>query len=353
MIIHFHEPPPAQKTGGLDAAIGSLHSALEKLGHNVSVNAIPVSDSTASVSHFHGLWQRNFPALARTYGKQGIPYVVSPHGMLEPWALNHKWWKKWPYFHLVEKRWIAGASCVLATGAPEANRLRAIFPRNRVESVPLGLTAERRPDYMAARQSLGWNGAETILLFLSRIHEKKGLDLLLCAMAELHGTWPASTRLIIVGPEEQPGYAARCRDFAARNAPRLPRVEWAGAVWGEDRWRYFQGADLFCLPTHSENFGLAILEACQVGTPVLTTTETPWADTLGDGRGFIARPELAQIREQLARFFSQPRRTSEERHALSQWAWSCFDWATLAPRYASLYESLRQEISNARQPARP
>ena len=151
---------------------------------------------------------------------------------------------------------------------------------------------------------------------------------------------PGATRLVIVGPEEQPGYAARCRDFIARNAARLPRTDWIGAVWGEDRWSYFQGADLFCLPTHSENFGLAVLEACQVGTPALTTTETPWAGALTAGRGYIARPEIADIRAQLVRFFSAPRTAADERAALAAWAWENYDWATLAPRYTDLYESL-------------
>ena len=71
------------------------------------------------------------------------------------------------------------------------------------------------------------------------------------------------------------------RRFAERTPPHCRRIEWKGAVWGEARWPYFQGADLFCLPTHSENFGLAILDACQVGTPALTTTETPWSEALG------------------------------------------------------------------------
>jgi glycosyltransferase involved in cell wall biosynthesis len=352
VTLHFFEPPPPQKAGGLDAAIRSLRTALEDIGHAVRINSQDLDPRPDAVAHFHGLWQRSFPALARTCQARSIPCVVSPHGMLEPWALRHKWWKKWPYFQLVEKRRIAAASCVLATGTTEANRLRAMFPRTRVESLPLGLTAASRPDYVAARQSLDWNEDETVVLFLSRIHQKKGLDLLLAALAELNGKWPASTRLVIVGPEEQAGYARRCHEFAVRNAARLPRVDWAGAVWGEERWRYFQGADLFCLPTHSENFGLAILEACQVGTPVLTTTETPWTDTLADGRGFIAQPELPAIREQLARFFSQPRWTSGQRDALSAWAWSCFDWATLAPRYIALYSSLRKELSDGHRPTR-
>ena len=353
MKIHFFEPPPAQKIGGLDAAIASLGTAMKQLGHSVAVNESLPEKRDGAVAHFHGLWQRNFPALARHCRLRGIPYVVSPHGMLEPWARRKKCWKKWPYFQLIEKRWIAGAACVLATASPEAERLAKFFPRSRIESLPLGLTADKRPGHAAARARLGWSEHETVLLFLSRIHEKKGLDLLLSALAARHGDnpvlgaaartelFPLRTRLVIVGPEEQPDYAARCRIFIAQNAAHLPRTDWIGPVWGDDRWPYFQGANLFCLPTHSENFGLAVLEACQVGTPALTTTGTPWADTLGDGRGFIARPEAADIRTQLARFFSLPRRTDAERSALADWAWENFDWAKLAPRYAALYAGLR------------
>ena len=341
MKIRFFEPPPEQKVGGLNAAIDSLRIALEKLGHEVRINGDAPARGETDAVHFHGLWQRHFPALAAACGREGIPFVVSPHGMLEPWARRQKWWKKWPYFHLVEKRWIAGAASVLATAEPEAARLRGIFPKSRVESLPLGLTSDKRPDHAAARVRLGWNAEETVLLFLSRIHEKKGLDLLLAALVELHGSLPGAARLVIVGPEEQPGYAARCRKFIAENAARLPRTDWIGAVWGEDRWSYFQGADLFCLPTHSENFGLAVLEACQVGTPALTTTETPWAGTLGSGRGFIARPDTADIRAQLSRFFSKPRSSAEDRASLAAWAWENYDWAKLAPRYAALYAALR------------
>src|SRR5262245_52647519 len=182
---------------------------MEKAGWRVEMN--PTAPGDAACAHFHGLWQRNFSALARAYAERGIPYVVSPHGMLEPWAWRHRWWKKFPYWHLVEKRWTRRAACVLATAQPEAARLRRFFPKTRIESQPLCRTRNAKPDYAAARTRLGWREDEIVLLFLSRIHEKKGLDLLLLALAQTRPVAPTGTRLVIVGPEEQPAYAARCR----------------------------------------------------------------------------------------------------------------------------------------------
>ena len=95
MKLHFHQPPPAQRAGGLDAAIRSLQSALEALGHEVIVNPHKMSVQP-DAAHFHGLWQPAYRSAARHYAGQNIPFVVSPHGMLEPWAWRHKRWKKLP-----------------------------------------------------------------------------------------------------------------------------------------------------------------------------------------------------------------------------------------------------------------
>jgi glycosyltransferase involved in cell wall biosynthesis len=332
--VAFFIPPPEQRVGGLDGAIDGLRGALERRGIAVSEE---LPERGAGVVHYHGLWQPAYRRLAQSCRERGVPYVASPHGMLEPWAWRHKRWKKWPYFHLVEKRWLRGAGAILATAAQEAERLRGFFPGQRIDTLPLGLTGTARPDYAAARQTLGWEASERILLFLSRIHVKKGLNLLLEALRGM--TLPEPARLVIVGDGEA-GYVSELKRFAQQHAAALPRVDWVGAVWGDERWKYFQGADLFCLPTHSENFGLAVLEACQVGTPALTTVETPWAEELRGGRGFICTPDVAAVRVELGRFFSAPPQTVEERSHLAEWAWNRFHWDTLGERYETLYRSL-------------
>ena len=257
--------------------------------------------------------------------------------MLEPWAWRHKSWKKWPYFHLFEKHRLHHAAAILATGLKEAARLRRFAPLQRIETLPLGLTGDARPDYKNARQKLGWAAEEIVLLFLSRMHVKKGPDLLLRALASMK--CPAVTRLVFVGDGDR-AFMDSLRRFAADHASTLPRIDWEGAIWGEERWKFFQGADLFCLPTHSENFGLSVLEASQVGTRTLTTVDTPWAEELSAGRGRITLPKVESIREALAAFFAEPRPTLTQRAELSDWAWHRFSWKDLGPRYAEFYASI-------------
>ena len=337
MKVIFFIPPADQRQGGLDAAIDGLRGALE--GRGVRVGEDLPDDSSNCVVHFHGLWQPRHARFARECRSRGIPYVVSPHGMLEPWAWNHKRWKKWPYFHLVERRHLALAHALLATAPQEANRLRGFISAQRVETLPLGMTSKAKPEYHRARTQLGWSDDERVLLFLSRIHAVKGLDLLLEALSSMNV--PSPTRLVIVGDGET-GYVWKLRQLALERLPLLPRIDWIGPVWGEERWKYFQGADLFCLPTHSENFGLAVLEACQVGTPVLTTVETPWAEALAGSRGFICKPSVEAIRCELQRFFSLDRWSDTERAALGEWAAENFHWDVLARRYVEFYRTLTE-----------
>jgi glycosyltransferase involved in cell wall biosynthesis len=341
VIVHFYEPPQAEKAGGLEAAIRSLDQFLRKAGVAVRFDT-PTEELGArerEVVHFHGLWQPQFLTVSARCRRSGIPYVVSPHGMLEPWAWRQRRWKKWPWYHLFERRHLDGASRVLTTSEKEAENVRKHLPSVDCRALPLGLTSEREPDYMAARRKLGWSESDVVLLFLSRIHPKKGLDLLLRALAALEPGSSQNVRLAIVGGGEA-RYDRTLRTFAHRESHRLPRIDWLGEIWGDDKWAYFQGADLFCLPSHSENFGLAVLEALQVGTRVLTTDQTPWDIVPSLGGGMVVRPEANAIGSALAEFLANPEWTIAQRAALASKTRDRFSWDVVGPGYLRFYEEI-------------
>jgi glycosyltransferase involved in cell wall biosynthesis len=350
MILHFFEPPPFQTTGGLNLAIQSLRAFLERSGVEVRTSS-PIKklgeSSAQELVHFHGIWQPQFLKVSAYCRKRGIRYLVSPHGMLEPWAWRHKWWKKWPYFQFVEKRHLAGARCLIATSDSESHNLRKFFPASKCEVLPLGLpTASKRPDYLRARAALGWEDSEFILLFLSRIHPKKGLHLLLAALANIPPDLNQSARLVIVGGGE-PLYLRKLRRFQERHRSRLPRIDWVGEVWSEKKWAYLQGADLFCLPSYSENFGLAVLEALQVGTRVLTTTQTPWAAISSWNAGYVVEPTELAIGAVLAEHLrSSPRWSLKERASLADKIHKHFSWNAIGSRYLRLYEDVVKDRSS-------
>ncbi len=327
-------PPPRLRIGGLDTAIYSINKALESMGHSVDLNSSDLG--SVDIAHFHGLWQPQHAKLSRQFFNKQTPVVISPHGMLEPWAWRHKYWKKLPYYYLWEKRHLRRASVLLATSGEEAKRLELFADHPKVYSLPLGITENVLPNSVFARDKLGWERDEFILLYLSRLHVKKGADLLLRSLTKL--SLPEKFRLVVVGDGEEQ-YVSSLHAFAHSHLKQI-RIDWVGAVWGEERWKYFQGADLFCLPTHSENFGIAVLESLQVGTPVITTTGTPWASILKPPYGNIIQTRVEELAESIQTCLKRARPTAATRQELSEWTRERFDWAQLRERYSKLFSSL-------------
>ena len=342
MTVFFAEPPPEHAEGGIDLAMSMLETYLDHAGiplhRNLSSSGLDAVDPSTDVVHFHGLWQVDQTWMSFQCRRLGIPYVVSPHGMLEPWAWHHKRWKKQPYYCLFERAHLNGAGAVLATSALEEENLRSFVDTSPVTSIPLALPDDVPPDYEAARHELGWSENETVLLYLSRVHEKKGMHLLLRSIAALDDM-PSRTRLVVVG-DGPDGYLNRLHQIADAHAASLPRIDWVGPVWGEKKWRYLQGADLFCLPTHSENFGLVILEASQVGTPVLTTDQTPWGFLEDWNAGIITAPRQRALEDGMRQFFSSFAWGDTDRAQFATRIRQRFDLSVVGPKYVDMYRSV-------------
>lgn len=223
--------------------------------------------------HIHSVWSFASAAAARAAARRRVPYIVRPAGMLSDYSWNRQGWKKQAYWKLIENRTFREAAAFQATSEAEASEIRGARADARVYVIPNGVedSAFTTPrDATSLRQLCGPAAGELpILLFLSRLHPKKGIvDRLLPAVAAMRS--PAF--LAIVGGDDPhaPGYADEVRRAIDRLGIRN-RVSMLGPVTGGRRWAMFDGAAAFVLPSHSENFGVAVAEAMARACPVVVT----------------------------------------------------------------------------------
>ena len=218
------------------------------------------------VVHDAGLWLPVNHVTASTARRFRVPRVVSPRGMLEPWARGHRSTKKGIAWHLYQHRDLERATLLHATSAQEAAGLRRAGLRNPIAVIANGVDL---PENAGPRSTSSPRSA----LFLSRLHRKKGLLDLVQAWAAVR---PPDWKMIVAGPDEG-GHLAEVRQ-AVQNAGLENAFEFVGPVGDDAKWDLYHGAELFVLPTYSENFGLVIAEALASGVPVITTRETPWPE---------------------------------------------------------------------------
>lgn len=219
------------------------------------------------VFHTNCCWM---PQSARTaiWAKQrGYKVVYTPHGMLEPWIIKrHYWTKKVPATILFQRKGIHVADMIHATAESERNNVMALGWNRNVTVIPNCV----RIDEISIKKS--WKRRKNIL-FLSRIHVKKGINFLIEAVSRLKVELEGYT-ITIAGPGED-AYVNELKQMTSRLGV-ADLFRFIGPVFGEGKWRLYQEADVFVLPTHSENFGIVVAEALACGTPVITTTGTPW-----------------------------------------------------------------------------
>jgi glycosyltransferase involved in cell wall biosynthesis len=274
----------------------------------------------------HGLWQ--FTGLAALRALAGrTRYVVFPHGMLDPYfkhAFPRKHLKKWPYWAAVEYSVLRRAARVLFTTQMEETLAQQSFWLHawKAAITPLGAI---EPESTAEQQSSAFAAAYPVfasrrfVLFLGRLHVKKGCDLLIEAFARVAGSDP-ELHLVMAGPDQQ-GWAAALAATAAQ-AGLAERVHFPGMIEGDAKGGARRTAEVFALPSHQENFGIAVAEALACGTPVLLADKVNIApDVAADGAGLMETDTLAGTVRLLERWIALP---EEERIAMSGRARQCF-----------------------------
>ena len=223
------------------------------------------SQADGAIVHDTGLWLPTNHAAATAACHARLPFIVSPRGMLAPWALGFKRWKKKFAWHLYQRRDLRCAKALHATSSLEAREIRALGFRQPIAVIPNGVEI---PDFPDDRPQ---DNNQRVVLFLSRIHPVKGLLNLVRAWAQLR---PANWRMVVAGGNET-GHQAEV-EAAVREAGLNSIFSFVGPVDDQQKWERYRSADLFVLPSHSENFGLVVAEALACGVPVITTKATPW-----------------------------------------------------------------------------
>lgn len=275
----------------------------------------------------HGIWQYQSFGVWRAAKTIGFPYFVFVHGALDPWfkrtyPLKHL--KKWLYWPWAEYRVLRDASAVLFTTEDEQKLARESFWLYRANEavVSYGIRAPEddphasRTTFLNAYPELS---SKRILLFLSRIHRKKGCDLLIKAFA-MAAARESQLHLVMAGPD-QGGLQADLMNLA-RQLQVAERITWTGMLTGDMKSGAFRAGEAFVLPSHSENFGVAVIEALAHGMPVLTTDKVNiWRELVEGGAGLVGQDTEAGIGAMLNQWLSF---SSEERIAMASRAKDCF-----------------------------
>ena len=272
----------------------------------------------------HGLWQ-DFGHTVRNVCRQrgGPPYFIFPHGMLDPalrktYPIRH--FKKWLYWQLIERRVLRDARAVLFTCEEERRLARRTFPRYQcAEEVITYGTA--MPDIGRVAYSPAWQArcpsavGRHYWLFLGRVHSKKGVDQLIQGYSKVRHATPESELpnfpdLVIAGPCLDDGYLAALKKIIAQESI-TPFVHWAGMLTGDAKWGAFQNAEAFILPSHQENFGIAVVESLACGKPVLISNKVNiWRELVDDGAALVEPDDISGV----ARLFQRWRELPPSAH---------------------------------------
>lgn len=288
------------------------------------------------VVHLHGAWDPILTAAARVAVANGIPHLVTPHGMLDPWCLGQGRFKK----RLALRTWVgsllSNARFIHALNSDESTLMAPWIHGTAVETIPNGVFLEELeplPDPGSFRSAHPELGDDPFILFLSRLHYKKGLDILLQAFEDLSNRLEHA-RLVIAGPDD--GYESTLRTLIDRS-PAKQRVHLVGPVYGTDKLAALVDAACFCLPSRQEGFSMAITEALACGSPVVITDHCHFPEVAGSGAGRVVPLDAPAVAGALEEVLLDPALCESMGQAGRNMVQQSYTWPAIAERFDAAF----------------
>jgi glycosyltransferase involved in cell wall biosynthesis len=295
--------------------------------------------ATADVVHIHGLWEVVQQRAAKLAHAARVPYVITPHGMLDAWSLRQSWAKKQVYLLLRLRRYLRRAAAFHATSDAERREIQAMNLGPPVIVEPLGIDFrefESLPPRGQFRQRYPQIGKRPLVVYLGRIHPGKGLEYLIPALAQ-----PALREVMLaaVGPDSH-GYMENMRALAASHGV-ADRVIFTGMMGGAARLLPLIDAEVLGLTSDHENFGMSAVEAIAAGTPVLVSDQVNIYREIRDGGvGWVVARDPAQIAQAIGRWLLNPEERSQAAARCQPFARLHYDWSAIGRRWITHYQSL-------------
>jgi glycosyltransferase involved in cell wall biosynthesis len=285
--------------------------------------------------HIHGLWEASTNVAAVTARKLGIPYIVSAHGMLEPWALRNHRLRKLFYSFLIESHNVRRAAGLHALSNAEARQFIRFGARTSIAVIPNGVDIPASTNESLFLDSFPHLRGKRILLFLSRLHPKKGVDLLLNAWTEISSNFPGA-HLVLAGPDFDDTRAALEHMVAAKKLQSS--VTFAGMLRDNLKWSAFASSECFVLPSHSEGLSVSILEAMGMGLPVIVTWPCNMPEVREFQTGWVIPTTVPALTAAVSELFQNTPQTNGQIGARGKDLIATrFTWPIVAQQMADFY----------------
>ena len=292
-------------------------------------NFISSQIKTLDVLHLHGVFMHPQFTASKQASRHNVPYIVSPHGMLEPWHLNDKQTKKGIYLKLVLEKMLAKSSMLHAITPLEKDNLFKLTKHKNIFEIPNFINYTKIPN------KLTYSPKDDYILFLGRIHPKKGLDILLESMTKIDNK---KIKLKIVGEENLYSNELRSK---CNNLLINDRIEFIGSVFGDEKYALYANAKAFVAPSFSEAIGMVNLEAAICKTPVITTFNTGINPEWNINGGLMINPKVDELTNAINIALSWTETERFERgNLLSEYVINNYSWEKKGYLWSDIYESL-------------